>query len=759
MGLVLGALSASLLPLSAARAAGPKPVFEPIGTLDRFPADARALLGTELVPLHKDANFIQKGRAGTAIVVPEARQVWQIYFSASNSDRWAAVIRDLDTLSIIRTLDLPGGVDRSTINQFAGEWSFAIDGRGQRLFLVDMLNRGLLEIDLRTFAILSRPLLSSVQPVPGLNGLFPALPGGLTYDPFTDDLLVLYGGPQANSVADTNTFLYTVDVSKPPAPADPALLHQLQSCGGPLTSVDIGGRMYGWEMLPTKDFLYLPCHRAGNAGAVVRIARPTPETPRPREEIVIGPVYVDSVFADPASGRLFFMTIEREIWVFEAQTMSFIGILAAGPERTNDYIGFGLDRQTGRVFFQSPSFGLGVAEGRFFPMPQARTLARKVTGHERIFSDAKTGRVFVLEGADDTKQPSYRIYQADAAPVPPAPADPDRNTVDMDEQEGVTETRYFASGSGYGLRVLLAKGLSTVAPAPSAGNVSPTAQLIDDNINSKCGYTDREMVAGRVRKAEYDTGSTAAAAIAFDVDGATKQDLDKPSRCDVTGRDQNGTERFSGIFSTSPVTGAPGLPVGPGLDEALQAPRDDPDTPDTDESRPRWTLDQAECTSSDEATKKTANAKTPTVGPAAVACPAPGEKLVASATAGQFQGGISFSKAFTETSIERTSEGVKSTVTAVVQNLDIAGVIRFGEIRSTAVSQSNGRPKRGDMSVHDVVVRGAEVNGVAVCDNCLNMASLLDTLNSAAGGRAIFRTAKGATSGLDEDLKRGSPLG
>lgn len=754
VGLALLVVPASLLPLAGADAQTAGALFEQVGTLDRFPADARAVLGSRLVPQYKDADAFQRAMGGTMFLVPEMRQIWQIYLSpqADFPPVYGAVVRDLDSLKILATLNLPSGLERATIHAIAGEWSHAVDPRG-RLFLLEAGNALILEVDLRTFAVTTRALWAGATGLPqgaGLFNLTTVMPGGLTYDPFTDDLLVLYGGPQSNSAADTNTFLYTMDVSVPPAPFNPAGFHQLQSCTGPLSSVDAGGTTYGWEILTMREYLYIPCHRAGNAGAVVRTVRPGSVGARPREDVVIGPVYVETVMADPGSGRLFLATIEREIWVFDAETMSYLGIVATGPERTQLPTGYGLDRQTGRIFFQSPTFGLGVAEGRFFPLPQARTMARKVNGHERIVSDTATNRVFVLEGVDTDRPAAYRIYRTGAAPVPPPKPDPDRNTADVEEKEGVTEPRYFANASGYGTRILLAKGLAPVVPAPTAGIVAPTAQVIDDNLSSKCGYTDRELVSGRVRKAEYDTGSTAAAAIAFDVDGATKQDLDKPSRCDITARDHAGTERFRGVFTTAPQD----------LDKATQAPQDDPDTPETDESRPRWTMDQAECTNSQgDNEAKDKPAKTQTLGPSTTQCPKPGGTLVAKAYGGQLQGGLFVAKSWTETKIELTSAGVKSTVTAVAQGVDIAGAIQFGEIRSTATSVSNGRVPTKDMSTHDIVVRGAVLNGTSLCENCVNLTALVDTLNLAVSGKAIFRTGKGANSGLDEELKRGSPRG
>lgn len=733
------AAATSLVPVVGAQAAAPKPLFELAGTLERFPADARSALGSQLVP---DPSTAERARMGTAIIIPEARQLWQLYAALVGATvLTGAVVRDLDTLRISRTVQFPNvWFDRATIHPTGGgDWAHAVDTTGTRLFLLQDGHQNVFDIDLRTFAVKRWPLLASRSPS---SGLTPLVVGGMTYDPFEDDLLVLYGGPPANSVADTNTFLLRLDVTGTP-PAEFGAnqlgrLSQLQSCSGPLSSVDAGGDTYNWELLVTKDLLYIPCHRAGNAAAVVRMRRPSTAEPRPREDVVVGPVYAETVMADQASGRLFVATTRREVWVFETITMSFVGIVATGVDNTDLLTGYGLDRKTGRLFFQSKTFGLGVAEGRFFPIPQARTMPRRVSGQERILSDAQTGRVFVLEGDGKTssKAMAYRIYKTGASPVPPAPPDPDRNTTDMAEREGVTEARYFASGSGYGTRALLAKGVSTVPPAPTVGLIAPTAQAIDKNVNSKCGYTDRELVAGRVGKAEYDTGSTAASAIAVDVDVATKQDLDQPSRCDI----KAGT--FGGLFSTEPAQ------------QQKLAEKTEP----SEEEGTRWKRGPAVCASSEGTGQTEGQGAEDDLGPSAVICPRPGGTLTAEATT-SLTGAIEVDRTWTKTTVEGTSAGVKSTVEAVAQGVSIAGVIHFGEIRSVATSVSNGRPKADPMSTHDVSVREAQIGETVLCQICSDLTALETALNTAAGGKAVFRTGEGQNSGLDEKLKQGSPRG
>src|SRR5687767_12151806 len=62
-----------LLPPAGAPAAGPRPFIEEVDRLERFPADARAALGTEMVPTWQTVTTepirtTQRVIAGTAVV-------------------------------------------------------------------------------------------------------------------------------------------------------------------------------------------------------------------------------------------------------------------------------------------------------------------------------------------------------------------------------------------------------------------------------------------------------------------------------------------------------------------------------------------------------------------------------------------------------------------------------------------------------------------------------------------------------------------
>lgn len=739
------AVGLAFVPVAGAPAASVRPLFEQVGSLDRFAPDARAALGAAFVPEYSSATQGQKTLSGTALVIPELRQMWQFYpmFGVGGRNDTGVVVRDLDSLRIVRTLKFDVMLGRAAAESSGGTWAHAVDTVHGRLFLVDQAEKQAFEVDLRTFRVRARPLWPSANPITASVRSLPI--GGLTYDPFEDDLLILYGGLGATSAANVNAVLYRLDTAGPPRatfpPDELAKLYRIRSCTGPVTSTDIGDDTYGWDILVTKEYLYVPCQRAGHTVIMVRMTRPAGNDPDHREDVSAGPVYGEAVLADQDSGRLFVVTYEQEIWAFETGSMSFVGVVATGPARTADPTAYGLDRATGRVFFQSPTFGLGVVEGRFFPIPQARTFPRRAQAQERILSDAATGRVFVLEGwtvLTEKKAQAYRIYHTEPAPVPPSAPDPDRNTADVDEGEAV-EARWNATGSGYGSRVILAKGFATVAPAPTVGTISPTAGLIDKGnpqggtgntpVNSKCGYTDRDVFAGRVARAEYDTGSTAAQAVAVAVDDATRQDLDQPSRCDLR------------LFPT-PVTAA-----------AI-------DGQDTG-----WHYEAAACASSAQDTSAaTGSGKGGAValGPSKVACPVPGGVLSASAES-RLTGAVEVARSRTDTVIDRGTHGVRATTTAVARNISITvdglPAITIGEIRATAVSISNGRPKRKDMSTYELTIASVRVGDTDVCEPVCDPVTLEERLNTVAGSRAVFRTGRGPNSGLDGALVEGSPRG
>lgn len=728
-GLIL-AISAAVLPLVGHAPASGEGLAV-TGTLPRFPADAVAAFGNKIKPAFNGDNRGIYG--GTLVSIPTLGQVWQLYPTSVNAAGPTAVaVRRADTAEMIHTFETPVGLRRIT-GDFGGDWIHAIDGDRRIFFFNDNATK-LVIIDLKTYATQVRDL-----PDPWTVAGRPPLlvPASLDYDPIEDAVFSTFGGVQGLNAAQVVTVLmrYTLKDGEGDG-------RQIRVCNGQLTPIDQGFTSQ-FENIIGPKFGYFVCQRVGSIGAVVRIERDEEDgfmDPGSDEVIVAGPAYLDTALADPASNRIFLMTIAGEIWAFDTTTMAFVGVISAAAEGQQDpRVGYGLDRETGRIFSLSSNFGLGVAEGRFFPIPQARTYTdEKAPGQERLISDAKSGRLYVLTGTGANRAAAYKIYDVGTAPLPPAPPDPDGNTTDAEEQPGVNQSRYFASGTGYGARVLLAKGISAVPPAPAAGQVAPTASLINDRINSKCGYSDRELVAGRVAKAEYETGSTAAEAIGVDVDERTKLDLAHISRCDVTVRD--GREVFAGIFSLVPKDYKE-------------------NTPDYDKVQD-WTRKSATCTSSEGGDPDDGASEGERPSSASVTCPVPGGRLDAAAV-GYLNGAVSVGRSQTTTSIKRAKGGIVAEVVAEAQDITIADVVFIGEVTSKATSAATGRPPaKRPMSAHEVVVKGVRVvtpdqGEQWICRGVCDLDETTRRLNLLMGGRIEFKTK----SGLDEALQHGSARG
>lgn len=699
-----------------------------VGTLPRFPADVVAKLGTRILPPAWSGSN-QEIYGGTALSIPEHRQLWQFYpTGAEMSDPAAIAVRDIDSLKIIHTFDLLVGPMRAARGSNAGDWLHATDGK-DRLFLLSVPRQGanwaVLEINVRTFT--QRLLPVRAAPLGGPAGPPPAvLPGGMEYDAKDDVLFLLFGGLTLSAAGNNATILYRMDLK-----TGDGSTRLIRSCNGPLAPTDVGTG-YQYDGIITADYAYLSCQRVGNIGAVVKIAHSELMSATSTESIVAGPAWLDSSFADPVGGRIFLMTLNSEIWAYDISTSSFVGVLAGNAASVfTSLTGFGLDPVTGRLFIQSPHLGVGIAEGRFYPIPQARTFPHlKANGQERIISDAKTGRLFILTGSSNSKAKEYTIYDAGKAPIPPPAPDPDRNTADIDEQPGVTDARYFAAGSGFGVRALLAKGFLATPPAPAVGAVSPTSEILTRNITSKCGFTDRELMVARVSKAEYDTGSAAAQAIGVDIDERTKLDLANPSRCDVSAT--NGGTGFQGIFATEPV-GAKARENETGI---------------------VWDREAASCSSSEGGESAADTSKREGVSKGYVECPLPGGKLVAEAK-GYLTGAVAVGQAHVTTNITRDKRGVLSTVVAEAQEIDLAGVIQIGRITAIAESRSNGRPSKDPLSTHTVRVQGVTIDGNTVCTDRCDLNEVIRLLNVAGAGRFEFRSA----SGRDDALLKGTPKG
>lgn len=725
-------VAVALTPLAAASAADDAraPLFQPIGELPRFDAATLALLGPDYVRPVDDTtgSAMERETSGSAILVSEVRQIWQIYPFGYNRQT-SVIVRDLDSFRVLATLALPP-LRRASFGNFGGgDWLHAVDP-GRRVFFADVDGRQGVSVDLRSFAVKTFPLAPPLT----AQGL-----GGMTYDRFGDRLLLAYGQPAGGVVgaAVFNTFLYAVDLATK-AVSGP---RRVRACDAVLPAPNGETQTQTMLFLDSSEALYLHCVRTGEVSTFVRLPRVDLLSPTSTEDFVTGPTNAASALADPGSGRVFNLTDQGAIWVFDTATMSFVGTVAAHPDAQRDSprVAYGIDPVAGRLYFQGPAYGLGVVEGRLFPVPQARSDAALAgDGLHRVLVDAATGRVLVMR----LGEAGYTIYrQPDLVDAPPAD-DPDTGTVDRPEQSGLTESSFSASASGYGARILMSKGVVPLFPMPGlGGGPANPGYLFTDNLTTACSFTDRDLFVGRVAKTEADTGSTAAVAVAADVDGRTKLDLEQPSRCDANLNSSSGNAVVQNIFGTVP-----------GGKDALDGQVG---------SRARWTRAPAACSSSAGEDPKTAapdDGGSPPLGTSSVQCAVPdGTNAVTARAEGNLSGqAVSVGRSASWTEIRREPRGIVSTAYAVASDIEIGGLIRIAEVRSVATSVANGRPAEGPMSQHVTFIRGVSIGDTVVCAAECDARQVTDALNVVAAGRVQFRVGTGAA---DQELQAGSPGG
>lgn len=390
------------------------PGITPVGTLDRFPQEAIDAFG----PAFTDtSSFPTRSYGGTLLPVPGARQLWQVYPQRFGGPQTGVLVRDADSHRVIGSfvMNKPirrGGTDPSG----GGEWMHATDG-GSRVFLVTW-DRQLLEVDATTFAVRSRGQLTVFPadlPIPTLD---PLVPAGLTYDSAIGDLLVLYGGVPAFSVANRLTVLQRIDLA-----TGVRTNRIVRSCTGPLPATDIGSTLAA-ELLLRSDAVYVTCQTRlrsffgepvlenDTRAVVVRLPRATLWNADGDESSVDAGRQFGNALVDPAGGRIAVLDLRGHATVVDVGSMAVVG----GFETTGgfgDRVGIGLDTTSGRFFFQAV-LGFGYVDVRPTPLPAAVVdPAAAAQGQERIVPDPRTNRVYVLPGSGlppESKALHYTIY-------------------------------------------------------------------------------------------------------------------------------------------------------------------------------------------------------------------------------------------------------------------------------------------------------------------------------------------------------------
>jgi hypothetical protein len=588
---------------------------------------------------------------------------------------------------------------------------------------------------------------------------------GLEYDESTDTLLALQSATK-NDTALANMLLLvgwnSQDLLKggrlpqvTPRPVRACKRDPVNDASSPyLTPILINSAPDPEDGGKVKTWVVFPCYSTtfSTNVVIVRLDRASALDPNAsQEKAVVAPSAVVNWAVDSKHGRLYLAnnSAEADAWVYEVATDAFVGIIGLSPRGALEAagLGMGVDEESGRLYARGPSYGVMIAAAAQDPVPQADvypSLAASST--YRLLVDPKRNRLFSLvgmAGAGDPT-PAYDVITVPAPlPIPPR-QDPDANTAQVDEAPGKTVPQYGGNASAYGLRVLLARGVSGAIPS----NGNQMAGELYTNANSYCGFTDRELVLARVSKTEFSNNSRFAQAAAVDPDNATVVDLGTPSRCDIYNSykgDISPVNVVTPFLNTTGVLGdadRAGAPASSTVNSAIG--------PHT-----TWDYTPADCSTAKGEDAAGPNSK-PLVGKTEVECTKDDEISATAESRLKAVDGldVTVARASTSTKVRLDpKEGVVTTAISRLEGVNIAG-IGIGFIENKATSYAHGRTGSARTVFELPRIGFMDGPGVPSCTDQCKVDDVVKALNTALAGRAEFRRVKPRT-----DLAKGSPGG
>jgi hypothetical protein len=772
-----GLLAAATVPAFSSEPTGPRVV----GQLGRFPADVAKALGVS------DLKAATSGGSdsGAALMSTKLDRLYQIYNMKRGSDggphadSLVLAERDLETLTLQRTLIVPRHQAWKANGTSGAEWVATFDDNHDRLYVAYKPNNGLndtidqnlpgmLGIDLHTFEYTDSTFPNfMVGTADELLNLV-----GMEYDESTDTMLMLQSGYHGFSGVGNVLALIgwkAEDLLKGgrlPQVA-PRLVRTCRR--DPLNT---SGSTYLTPILVAKGpdldgdgtektWVTFPCYSTTFSSnvVIVRLDRATALDPQAsQEKAVVAPAGVANWAMDATHGRLYLVndSAETDGWVYEVSSNAFVGIIALSPKGKleSTATALGVDETSGRLYGRGPGFGFMITAGAQDPVPQADTYpGLSAPGAYRLLVDHKRNRVFSLPGTtlgNANLSDTYDIIGVPPPPAAPKREDPDARTAQVDETPGRTVPQYGGNASAYGLRVLLSRGISGVVP--SNGNTD--AGDVYKNANTYCGFTDRELVLARVAKTEFSNTSRFARAAAVDADNATIIDLATPSRCDLFNSWAGPPAPFMDILMPFlHTTGAlsdldrDGVPASETLNGTVG--------PHT-----TWDYKPADCASAEGQDEAGANTK-PVVGDTSVTCDKDDE--ISAVAESRLKGAdaldVTVARAKASTKVERNKEkGLVSTATSRLEGVNIAG-ISIGYIENSATSFAHGRTNTAGTVFNKPKIGYVDGPGVPSCTDQCDVDAVLKALNSALAGRAEFRRitpetrmAKGTPGGYEAGI-------
>ena len=764
-----GLLALAVTPVRSAESDLPKVV----GSMERYPADVAAAVGV--------ADLKQSVELGTengvAMAYPKLSRLYQIYNMQTGPHAGAMVVaeRDMATLALGRVLIVPNRSASMANGSRGAEWISTFDEKHDRLYVAytppggtigavtgpTQNLPGLIGIDLHQFTFKDSSFPNFLVSTADLALLL----AGLEYDESTDTLLVLQAGNRSDAGLANALLLVewkSADLLRggplpqvAPRPVRACKRDPLNSSTTPYLTpilvanapdVEGGGQVKTWVMFPCYSTNY-----SANV-VVVRIERSGATDPHAtQEKVVVAPAGVSNWAVDDQHGRMYLVndSTESDAWVYEAATNAFVGIIALSPRGKLEAGGMalGVDETSGRLYARAPSYGLMITAAAQDPVPQADAYPQLGAGSTfRLLVDAPRNRLFSLRGVSGSGS-SKDAYDIIAVPPPrPAPPreDPDSRTAQVDEAPDKTIAQYGGNASAYGLRVLLARGVS--GAVPSNGN-KELGNLYRD-VNSYCGFTDREMVLSRVAKTEFSNSSRFARAAAVDLDNATVVDMKAPSRCDIYNAHKGGVPSLQNVFGLFTTTGVLGDVDGAGVPASKTL-------NDTASPRTTWDYTAADCSMKDGQDAAGPNSA-PLVGDTSVDC-GKDDEITAKAESRLKPGDgldITVGKAVTTTKVRRDKDkGLVSVATSRLEGIRI-GEISIGYIENSATAFAKGRKGTAGTVFNKPKIGYVEGKGIPTCTDRCNVDQVLDALNNALSGRAEFRRIN-----PEARLAQGSPGG
>lgn len=764
-----GILALAVTPATSAESDLPKVV----GSLERYPAEVAAAVGV--------ANLKQSVQLGTengvAIAYPKLSRLYQVYNMERGPHAGAMVVveRDMATLAMGRVLIIPNRSASMANGARGGEWISTFDHNHDRLYIAytppggtigavtgpTQNLPGLIGIDLHQFTFKDSSFPNFLVSTADLALIL----AGLEYDESTDTLLVLQAGNRSDAAL-ANALLLVEWKAKDllqggplpqvtPRPVRACKRDPLNSSTTPyLTPILVASAPDLEGDGQVKTWVMFPCYSTNYSAnvVVVRLDRSSATNPQStQEKVVVAPAGVSNWAVDNQHGRMYLVndSTESDAWVYEAASNAFVGIIALSPRGKLEAGGMslGVDEASGRLYARAPSYGLMITAAAQDPVPQADAYPQLGAGSTfRLLVDGPRDRLFSLRGLAGSGS-SKDAYDIIAVPPPrPAPKrdDPDSRTAQVDEAPNKTIAQYGGNASAYGLRVLLARGFS--GAVPSNGN-REVGNLYRD-VNSYCGFTDRELVLARVAKTEFSNSSRFARAAAVDLDNATVVDMKAPSRCDVYNAYKGNTPSLQdivGLFATTGVLGSldrAGAPASKTLNDAA-APRT------------TWDYTAADCSMENGQDAAGPNSA-PFVGDTSVDCGKDNE--IAAKAESRLKPisalDISVNKAVTTTKVVRDKDkGLMSVATSRLEGVRI-GEISIGYIENSATAFAKGRNGTAGTIFNAPKIGYVEGNGIPTCTDRCNVDQVLDALNNALSGRAEFRRIE-----PEARLAKGSPGG